>query len=783
MASARSVEVFTTFCESHTSQIPFHAVARLLRVAFGVEGLDTRVARDGLRDRIADADPEDLLLLDDLLGITDPDAALPAIDPDARRRRLTALVNAASLARESPVVYVVEDAHWIDEVSESMLADFLTVITQTPALVLISYRPEYEGALTRVHGAQAIALGPLSDPEMAALISELLGRDPSVCALSQKIAARAAGNPFFAQEIMRELTERGVLRGQRGAYLSTAEAAEVNVPATLQATIAARIDRLDPKAKRTLSAAAVVGSRFGLDLLTVLGVEPVVADLVAAQLVNQVRFTGQPEFVFHHPLIRAVAYEAQLKSDRAELHRRLAAAIQEREPESADENAALIAEHLETAGDLHTAFDWHMRAGTWSTNRDIGAAYLSWERARQIADALPDDDPDRIAMRIAARTRLCRHAFRVHVDLSGGLFAELRQLCAAAGDKSSLAIGMSGLVEVHMIYGRVSEGSRLASETMALVESIGDPTVTVGLSMFSIVAKLQTDEIAEALHWSQTVIDLAEREPAKGPSIINSPLTMALAHALATRGSARCALGDRGWRSDLDQAVAKARSIGPLALGSIISYSYGLAISSGVLLANDAVLRDIEEALAFVERASDDLALGLARFTLGIALVHRDSPADRERGLELLGQVRDMCLQGRFYLSLLAVVDMCTTRERATRGDRDGAIPPLRDVVDDLFHAGQLRTCIGATALLVETLLERDAEDDVAEADAAIERLAAAPADDRLVIREIWLLRLRALLARAHSDETNYRDYRDRYRAMASSLGFEGHIEWAEAMP
>ncbi len=76
-----------------------------------------------------------------------PDAALPEIDPDARRRRLTALVNAASLARETPAVYVVEDAHWIDEVSESMLADFLTVIPQTPSLVLVTYRPEYRGRI------------------------------------------------------------------------------------------------------------------------------------------------------------------------------------------------------------------------------------------------------------------------------------------------------------------------------------------------------------------------------------------------------------------------------------------------------------------------------------------------------------------------------------------------------------------------------------------------------------------------------------------------------------
>ena len=98
----RGAEVFTAFCESHTSQVPFHAVARLLRAATGVEGLDAQTARDRVRERVPDADPEDLVLFDDLLGIADPDAPLPTIDPDARRRRLTALVNAASLARKNP---------------------------------------------------------------------------------------------------------------------------------------------------------------------------------------------------------------------------------------------------------------------------------------------------------------------------------------------------------------------------------------------------------------------------------------------------------------------------------------------------------------------------------------------------------------------------------------------------------------------------------------------------------------------------------------------------------
>ncbi|MDT5351423.1 MAG: hypothetical protein QOH91_4710 [Mycobacterium sp.] len=509
MAARRGVDVSTAFCDSHTSQVPFHVVARLLRAATGVDGLDPEAARARIRAQASDAEAEDLVLFADLLGIADPNVPLPAIDPDARRRRLTALVNAASLARETPAVYVVEDAHWIDEVSESMLAEFLTVIPQTPLLVLVTYRPEYEGVLARMHGAQTVALAPLSDPETEALVREMLGQDPSVGELGKTIADPAAGNPFFAEEIVRELAERGVLHGQPNAYTSTAEVAEVSVPATLQATIAARIDRLDAKAKRTLSAAAVVGSRFGLDLLTVLGVEPVVADLVAAQLIDQVRFTRQPEYVFHHPLIRAVAYEAQLKSDRAELHRRVAAVIEARDPASADEKAAMIAEHLEAAGDLHAAFGWHMRAGAWATNRDLAAARLTWERATRIADASPADDPDRAAMRIAPRTMLCGTAWRVHANVAGDPFAELRELCTAAGDKASLAIAMAGLVADHVYQARTREASQLASETMALIESLGDPTLTVGLSFAPIYAKMESGEWCDVLRWSQRVIDLA----------------------------------------------------------------------------------------------------------------------------------------------------------------------------------------------------------------------------------------------------------------------------------
>ena len=184
------------------------------------------------------------------------------------------------------------------------------------------------------------------------------------------------------------------------------------------------------------------------------------------------------------------------------------------------------------------------------------------------------------------------------------------------------------------------------------------------------------------------------------------------------------------------------------------------------------------------ERSGDDHGLSIARLTLGVALVHRPTDAERDRGQQLLAEVSEMFLRREKNLGDLPGVEVYLARERARRGDRDNAIPLMRAAVDQLVREGQLPGVWGipATGVLAETLLDRGSDGDVAEADAAIERLAAAPADDGLVIRDIWLLRLRALLAQARGDGAAYAQFRDRYRDMATSLGFDGHIAWAEAM-
>ena len=268
----------------------------------GIDHLDDVAARAQVRDRFFEADDEDLLLLDDLLGIADAGSALPDVAPDARRRRLTALFNAAALAQTEPAVYLIEDVHWIDETSESMLAQFISVIPQTPSLVLITTRPEYHGALSRVSGAQTIGLRPLSATQSSTLALQLLGDHPSLADVAARVSARAAGNPFFAEEMVRDLAERGVLNGEPGAFVLRGDAGDVDVPATLQATIGARVDRLNAAAKHTLCAAAVIGSRFDARLLADAVDIVDVAALIEAELVEQVRFGRREEYAFRHPL-------------------------------------------------------------------------------------------------------------------------------------------------------------------------------------------------------------------------------------------------------------------------------------------------------------------------------------------------------------------------------------------------------------------------------------------------------------------------------------------------
>jgi hypothetical protein len=301
----------------------------------------------------------------------------------------------------------------------------------------------------------------------------------------------------------------------------------------------------------------------------------------------------------------------------------------------------------------------------------------------------------------------------------------------------------------------------------------------MGLAFIALATWFDAGEFGEILRLSQTVIDLAGGDPAKGAGFLG--MGSPLAAAVAFRGVARWWLGRPGWRQDLDDAAAMARNTDPATRALVVTWAYGMGIAAGVLRADDSALRAIEEAVQTAQSVSSDIVLSFAEWSLGGVLLYRDAAADRSRGLELLVQAREWARERIPYM--VPGTEALVARERARRGERDAAIPVMRKAADELHQAGRLAYGPSCTGALVETLLERGAEGDLAEAQEAIDRLANLRADQGWALRDILLLRLRALLSKAHGDDVAYRDYRDRYRAMAESLGFEGHIAMAEAMP
>jgi hypothetical protein len=382
-------------------------------------------------------------------------------------------------------------------------------------------------------------------------------------------------------------------------------------------------------------------------------------------------------------------------------------------------------------------------------------------------------------MRIGPRTMLCATAgWQLEVaQESEDRFDELRELCTVAGDKISLAIGMTGLTVELLYAGRSQEGCRLAAEQMELLDSVGDPNSTIGLAVMAFCNWFDAGDFETLLHWSHNVVELAGNDPTRGAAFgIGSPL----AAALAWRGVARWWLGRRSWRDDLRDAMTLARNSNPATFAGVVASTYGLEIGYGVVVSDDSAVCAAEEAVQIAEATSNDTVLSLAGYALAVVLLNRHAPTDRARGLQLMEQARDTWRERVRFL--VPVTELWISQERSGGGDRDAGIRVMRTAVDEMRRAGRLGYGVWGTGILVETLLERGSKDDVNEAQEAIDWLAGLPAQDGAAIPAITLLRLRTLLARANGDDAAFWESAIRYRELARLLGFKGHIAWAEEL-
>jgi adenylate cyclase len=241
IAASRGADVVVARCEAHTITVAFHALSRLLRAMFEVEELSDAEAREHTTVQyggLLTQHSADARILFEAMGIADTNAPPLQVSVDGRRRRLVEVMAQAVLARSRRTVFVLEDVHWIDAPSDDVIADFAATLTGTTSLLVATYRPEFHGALQR-NSNQTITLQPLTESIAVRLVGQVLGYEPSLAGLAERIADVAVGNPFFIEEIVRDLAGRGVLTGSRGGYRLMGDVNEIAVPATVQAVLAA----------------------------------------------------------------------------------------------------------------------------------------------------------------------------------------------------------------------------------------------------------------------------------------------------------------------------------------------------------------------------------------------------------------------------------------------------------------------------------------------------------------------------------------------------------------
>ena len=340
-----------------------------------------------------------------LLDVLPDDSPFGHLDPSQRRQRTLEALRRV-LLRESqvqPLLLVFEDLHWIDTETQALLDRLIESLPTAHLLLLVNYRPEYQhGWGSKTYYTQ-LRLDPLPPASAEAFLAGLLGDDPSLAPLLPLFMARTAGNPFFLEESVRTLVETAALVGTPGAYRLAAPLQGMPVPATVQAVLAARIDRLAPEEKWLLQTAAVLGTDVPFALLRAIADMPEatlhrsLAHLQAAEFLYETRLFPEPEYTFKHALTHEVAYGSLLLERRRGLHARLVEAIEALAPDRVTEQVERLAHHALRGEVWDKAVIYCQQAGARACDRAaFREAVAYFEQALQALAHLPEDDDTRV---------------------------------------------------------------------------------------------------------------------------------------------------------------------------------------------------------------------------------------------------------------------------------------------------------------------------------------------------------------------------------------------------
>jgi len=609
---------------SYGKATPYYPVIDLLKRYSQVEDTDDpRTIRAKVTGQVLtlEATLQDALpALLSLLDVLPEDSPFRQLDPSQRRQRTLEALQRV-LLRESqvqPLLLVFEDLHWIDAETQAILDRLVDRLPTARLLLLVNYRPEYQHGWGSKTFYTQLRLDPLPPASADVLLQALLGDDPSLAPLKPLLIARTAGNPFFLEEGVRSLRETGVLVGAPGAYRLAQALPTLQVPATVQAVLAARIDRLPPDQKQLLQTAAVIGTEVPFPLLQAIAELPEadlhrgLAHVQAAEFLYETQLFPEREYTFKHALTHEVAYSSLLQERRRVLHARIVEALEALAPERMAEQVERLAHHAVRGEVWDKAVTYCQQAGARAHGRAaFREAVASFEQALQALAHLPEDGDTRglaIELRLALGGPLTQLGeYRRHLALLG----EADGLARALNDRARLVQVLAEMAAVLRITGDLDGAMAAGQQPLALAPALGDRVLQRQASLRLGQVYYAIGDFGRAAELLRRNVEAADRESDRLSTGVLIQSRAWLARTLSDLGA--FAEGRRHGEEALRLATLEGRGPTPFIARAWLGHLY---LAQGDM---EHAIRVLEAGLALCRASGNSLQLRQIAASLGYA--------------------------------------------------------------------------------------------------------------------------------------------------------------------
>jgi class 3 adenylate cyclase/tetratricopeptide (TPR) repeat protein len=650
-----------TFSVSHGKASAYLPVIDLLHGYFDIKSEDDgRKRREKVAGRIAILDRalEDVLpYLFALLGIVEGDDPLAQMDGQVKKRRTLDAIKRI-LLRESlnqPLIVIFEDLHWIDEQTQEFLNLLADSIGTARILLLVNYRPEYSHQWGSKTYYTQLRLDPLGRESAEAMLLALLGDSTELIPLKRLIIEKTEGTPFFMEETVQVLTDEGTLV-RNGVVKLMRPLSDLKIPPTVQAILAARIDRLVPEAKDLLQTLAVIGREFPLSMIQSITSKPhdeldrLLNDLQLGEFIYEQPAMGDAEYVFKHALTQEVAYNSVLIERRKQLHERIGAALERLYANSLDDHLNTLAHHYGSSGNAVKALEYHERAGLQAIRRSsYSDAARNLNAALELVLRLPDTS-DRDRREFGLQTSLGQvlmltNGWSAPETVRAYLRAE--ELATTGGALEEHFALLVGLFGVPFVGGQLSVARERLKKNWEFVDRHPEPTF-----------------IFETLHheWSAAFVagelESAQHQIERGLAVYNAQLRSVRLPLYSAHHPAICGYAWGGNALMLRGRVQAARHYATQALalgrelGDPVSLSWALSFEAGFHCIAREVLPTLDMAEAAIEKAEEigiPYVVGSSRVLKGWALANLGRASE---GVELIRSAISALAAMKLYMTL-----------------------------------------------------------------------------------------------------------------------------------